>query len=304
MPIAIRPSAASARSGMPRGWRKWAITGRRETPRSAPTREIEFLRDNPPKSLAETLSPAQVSGDSWQNYASRWALCHFLVQPQLLAAVPPAGPGNSGGQGRQLRADLRGDDPAIVVRVSVLPAAHRPGLPRGPVCLGLEQEVRRPAARPHADRHHAAGRGWQPTGLTGQPGHAVRICRHGQLADRGRAQGRRCRWRRPGPRPAGGRLDERLPTRPRVRLGGQGSLQSTAGGDLYLRCRNAWNELADDSGHVAVKFKLQGQDAARRADSRADLPFGLRAEMRLLSCCTSAAFAGAMRRCGSNSASG
>ena len=42
-------------------------------------------------------------------------------------------------------------------------------------------------------------------------------------------------------------------------LGAKGSLQSEADGDLYLRCRNAWNELADDRGHVTVKFQLQGQ---------------------------------------------
>ena len=39
-------------------------------------------------------------------------------------------------------------------------------------------------------------------------------------------------------------------------LGGQGSFQSTFGGDLYLRCRNAWGELADDTGCVAVRLKL------------------------------------------------
>ncbi len=39
-------------------------------------------------------------------------------------------------------------------------------------------------------------------------------------------------------------------------VGGQGSLQAASGGNLYLRCRNAWNELADDSGRIAVKFKL------------------------------------------------
>ena len=44
---------------------------------------------------------------------------------------------------------------------------------------------------------------------------------------------------------------------PEFDVGGQGSLQSASGGDLYLRCRNAWNELADDSGRIAVKLKVQ-----------------------------------------------
>ena len=51
----------------------------KDTAVRADAREISYLRENPPKTLAEALSPHQTSGDSWQNYASRWALCHFLV---------------------------------------------------------------------------------------------------------------------------------------------------------------------------------------------------------------------------------
>ena len=91
MPIAITPSAALARSGIPKAWPKWAITGSRET---RPCRRIPGKSSTsasiPPKSLAEALSPHQASGDSWQNYASRWALCHFLAHapnysPQFLS---------------------------------------------------------------------------------------------------------------------------------------------------------------------------------------------------------------------------
>ncbi len=45
----------------------------------ADAREIKFLHNNPPRSLAEPVSAAQVTGDCWQHYASRWALCHFLA---------------------------------------------------------------------------------------------------------------------------------------------------------------------------------------------------------------------------------
>ncbi len=43
---------------------------------------------------------------------------------------------------------------------------------------------------------------------------------------------------------------------PEFELGAKGSLQLEAGGDLYLRCRNAWSELAGDRGHVTVKFQV------------------------------------------------
>jgi hypothetical protein len=49
-------------------------------------------------------------------------------------------------------------------------------------------------------------------------------------------------------------------------LGDHGSLKLKAAGDLYLRCRNAWNELTDDFGHVEIKFERQaGVGAPRKA---------------------------------------
>ena len=74
-----------------------------------------------------------------------------------------------------------------VVRVSFLPPAYRPGLPRGPVCLGLEQEVRRSAARTIADGHDRGGPRMAAHRPDGHAGDAVRISRHGQLADRRRS---------------------------------------------------------------------------------------------------------------------
>ena len=68
----------------------------------ADLREIAFLHNNLPKSLAKILSPAQVTGDCWQNYASRWALCHFLFSnPNYAHQFRQLGRGISGGQGRQ-----------------------------------------------------------------------------------------------------------------------------------------------------------------------------------------------------------
>ena len=227
-------------------------------------REIEFLRDNPPKSLAATLSLSQVSGDSWQNYASRWALCHFLVHdPNYAPQFLSHGPGVPGGQGRQLRPDLRRESARELWFEYLLFLEHIDRGYRVDLCAW---DWNKKFARLRPGRTLTAtiraGRGWQPTGLTVRAGHAVRVRRHGQLADR-----------EPKPRPSmstamihgRGRLvgvlmnDYRLG--PEFDVGNQGSLQSTAGGDLYLRCRSAWNELADDSGRVAVRLKLQAAHA-------------------------------------------
>ncbi len=40
---------------------------------------VEYLRASPTKSLNEIVNGNEVTGDSWQNYAWRWALCHLLA---------------------------------------------------------------------------------------------------------------------------------------------------------------------------------------------------------------------------------
>ncbi len=228
-------------------------------------REIEFLRDSPPKSLAATLSLAQVSGDSWRNYASRWALCHFLVNnpnysPQFLAL----------GRGLLAGKDLSFDQTYSAMTRELwfeylLFLQHIDRGYRVDLCAwnwNKKFACLRPGRMVTATIR--AGRGWQPTGLTVSPGVEYdcvatgnwRIANGLKVIDvRGDDQGR-------------GRLVGALmkdyQLGPEFDVGGQGLLQSAVGGDLYLRCRNAWNVLAEDSGRVAVRLKLQGKGASLR----------------------------------------
>ena len=42
------------------------------------------------------------------------------------------------------------------------------------------------------------------------------------------------------------------------RVGTHGSFKAPVDGDLVLRCRDAWNELADNSGSLKVRLKTKG----------------------------------------------
>jgi hypothetical protein len=42
-------------------------------------------------------------------------------------------------------------------------------------------------------------------------------------------------------------------------LGASGAFTASKNGQLYLRCRDAWNELTDNKGLVTVKLKVQGR---------------------------------------------
>jgi hypothetical protein len=40
---------------------------------------INYLKNSPPKKMLDIVAAGQVTGDSWQAYAWRWALCHLLA---------------------------------------------------------------------------------------------------------------------------------------------------------------------------------------------------------------------------------
>ena len=227
----------------------------------AEPREIKFLRDNPPKSLAEILLPAQFSGDSWQNYASRWSLCHFLINHPSYASQFVA-------LGRRI---LAGEDVNFEQAFTATPRelsfeyffflqhierGYRVDLcawdwKKTSVCLRHGRVLRTTVA---------AGRGWQPSGLAVESGTPYEYAAVGKwrIAEKHKAVDGS------GNDAGCGRLvgvlmkDYQLGAE--FDLGAEGVLQSPACGDLYLRCRNSWSNLAGDSGRIAVKFKVQRRD--------------------------------------------
>jgi hypothetical protein len=227
----------------------------------ADAREIEFLRGNPPDSLAAVLSPAQVTGDCWQNYASRWALCHFLFSnPNYSHQFRQLGQGLLAGRdvsfertyatvGRELFFEYR-------FFLQHIGQGYRVDL--------CAWNWRKKVADLQSGRIQkiaiAAGRGWQPSGLSIRAGTPYEYLASGAWQIAGQAEAiaadgdSKHRGRLVGVLMKDGRLGAEF------ELGARGSLRLESDGDLYLRCRSAWNELAGDSGRVTVKFQLQGHN--------------------------------------------
>ena len=193
-------------------------------------------------------------------YASRWALCHFLVHdpnyaPQFLSM------GRGFLAGRDVSFDKTyAATPRELWFEYLLFLQHIDRGYRVDLCA-WDWNKKFAGLRPGHTLTATinAGRGWQPTGLTVSPGMQYGYVATGNWRianqhkaidvngdDRGRGR-------------LVGVLMKDYQLGPEFDFGGQGSLQSASGGDLYLRCRNAWNELADDSGHVAVRLKLHGK---------------------------------------------
>jgi hypothetical protein len=226
-------------------------------------REIEFFHDNPPKSLAETLSRSQVTGDSWQNYASRWALCHFLVNdpnyaPQFLVM----------GQGFLAGKDVSfeqtyGTTARELWFEYLLFLQHIDRGYRVDLCAwNWKKKFARLRSGRTVTATIRAGRGWQPTGLTISPGMQYECAAAGNWRIGNGPKAIDLNGDEHGRGRLVGVLMKDYQLGSEFDVGDQVSLQRKDGGDLYLRCRNAWSALADDSGRIVVKLKLHKAVAA------------------------------------------
>lgn len=224
-------------------------------------REIDFLRGRPPKSLAEVLSASDVSGDGWQNYSSRWALCHLLANnPNYAPQFRQLGIGLLSGKKASFdevygpkRRELAFEYRFFLERID---EGYRVDLCAWDwkKCSALLQ-----ASQPITATVLAA-RGWQPAGLAVAAGTEYEYAADGAWqtgADQVEVDA-------DGDHEGRGRLVGVLMKEHRLsrefRLGRSGTFKFRTDGDLYLRCRDNWNELADNSGHMNVRISLKKKD--------------------------------------------
>ncbi len=233
---------------------------------------IQHLRTSRPKPLRAILGeevdrpgrPAAATGDSWQNYAWRWALCHLLENnPNYAERFQPLGLGYLTGQNVRF-VDAFGPmmrELAFEYRFFV---SHVDNGYRADLCAwDWHRKFAEPQGAPIAARIMAR-RGWQPSGAIVSPEVAYQYSASGRwtlgkdaasvTADGG-ADGA---GRLEGVILSDYQLSEPFP------LGASGTFHPPAAGELYFRCRDDWSALADNRGHLRVRIK--------RADKGPALP--------------------------------
>ena len=226
---------------------------------------IKYLKSEEPKLLTEITDLNQKSGDSWQNYAWRWALCHLLANNTNYAPrFHPLGMALLNGQ-RSSFEDVYG------------PMAKEISFEYSQFLLNFDQGYRADLCswdwkakfngvltRPLNAKIKAAG-GWQPSRLYVKEGMSYAYSTKGEWslskdAEKLTAAGVGDDLTDTGRTTAGqGRLeavifhDYQL-TDP-IPLGESGTFTATKEGKLFLRCRDSWAELGDNTGEITVKFE-------------------------------------------------
>jgi hypothetical protein len=230
---------------------------------------IEYIHSHRPKPLSAIIAEDGVarpgganarSGDSWQNYAWRWAICHLLENnPNYRQRFRPLGLGFLTGQ-KVSFADAYGAmlpeiDFEYRFFVQHLDEGYRVDL----CSWDWKRKFREPTGSSSMIARVAAARGWQPSGVIVSPDKKYDYSASGlwqtspggpEVTADGRPDG-------------GGRLEgiifKDFALGQPFPLGTYGSFTPPGDGQLYLRCRDKWNELADNHGALSLKIKNSGQ---------------------------------------------
>jgi len=228
---------------------------------------IRYLRESEPKSLNEIVNAREITGDSWQNYAWRWALCHLLANNTNYAPrFRPLGLGlltkqdvsfeqTYGNMAKEIsfeyRQFLKDVDRGYRADLCSWDWKAKFTLVKTAKVTSVKIE---------------AGRGWQASRLMVQAGEEYEFSAVGNWLMSKGSQGVDA----DGDSDGNGRLIGALLTDERgefalcepFELGRFGTFTAPGDGSLYLRCREPWSAIADNRGTLMVKLKLKGKGPA------------------------------------------
>lgn len=217
---------------------------------------LEYLQQSDPVQLTEIVDLSQRTGDSWQNYAWRWALCHMLAfNPNYAARFRPLGL-DLLREGDQSFQSVYGSMAQEISFEYLQFLEHLDNGYRVDLC-SWDWKTKAVGVRGKSTVQGKieAGRGWQPSRLLAKAGETYEFTADGEwqlAADDAKVNA-------DGDRDGSGRLIGVLFTDYALsdpfELGVSGRWTAPSDGTVFLRCRDDWNSLADNTGTITVKFK-------------------------------------------------
>jgi len=234
---------------------------------------IRYLRESEPKSLNEIVNAREITGDSWQNYAWRWALCHLLANnTNYSQRFRPLGLGLLTKQDVSFEQTYGNMAKEISFEYRQFLQDVERGY-RADLCSwDWKSKFMLVKTAKVTSVKIEAGRGWQASRLIVQAGEEYEFSAAGNWVMSKGDQGVDA----DGDSDGNGRLIGALLTdegddfalgEP-FELGRFGTFTAPGEGNLFLRCREPWSDIADNRGTVMVKLKLKGKGPALTAPKK------------------------------------
>lgn len=217
---------------------------------------MKYLKSSEIKDLTEITAPGQRTGDSWENYAWRWALCQLLsTNPNYAPRFKPLGLALLNGQQTRFE-DVYGPMAKEISFEYLFFLKHMDQGYRCDLCAwDWKTKSHRLRGTSIAQSKIVANRGWQASRVMMKIGDRISLTATGEwtLNKDGPKIGA------DGDESGQGKLigilfDDYQLSEP-FDLGSTSEYEATGEGVLYLRCRDDWCQIADNTGTVTVKIK-------------------------------------------------
>ncbi len=218
-----------------------------------------YLQQSEPKSLNEIINSDETTGDSWQNYAWRWALCHLLAtNPNYKPRFRQLGLGMLQKQRGATFEAVYGSMAKEISFEYLFFLEHLENGFRCDLCAwDWKARYRKPRGRGSLLSRIEARGGWQPSRLEVEADKEYEFSTEGtwkliedgeELTAAGGSEG--------AGRLMGVIMQDYELSEP-FELGAEGTFKASQDGELLLRCNDAWGKLADNSGRVTVRIKAK-----------------------------------------------
>lgn len=221
---------------------------------------LEYLKSQEPKELTEIVDVGDSTGDSWQNYAWRWVLCHMLANnPNYAPRFKPLGLGLLNDKDVSFESVYGPMAREINFEYQFFLKHIDQGY-RADLCAWDWKAKASPCkGSTPFNAKIDANRGWQPARIAVEADQAYDYSASGTWKTGSASEAVDAN----GAEQGGGQLvgvifDDYKLSEP-FDLGTYGTFTAPRSGALMLRCRDAWHELADNSGKMQVKLKLSGK---------------------------------------------
>ncbi len=221
---------------------------------------IDYLASAPRKSMVEIVNEEQITGDSWQAYAWRWALCHLLVNNSNYGSrFKKLGVNMMKGQIGDSFYDAFGEDENKLAFeydqfLQNMSNGYRVGLCK------WDWKTKPSELKPKATSKNAvmARKGWQATKVQLVKGQSYDFAAKGtwKLSEDGEAVSANGAEGGDGEGRLIGAIFNAFELSEPFKLGERGRFVAKFDGQLFLRCDDRWNELADNSDQLAVYLRL------------------------------------------------
>ena len=222
---------------------------------------IGYLQNAAPKKMEAIVAAGQITGDSWQAYAWRWALCHLLANnPNYSKRFKSLGLNLMAKRNNDSFTNAFGP---VADNISFEYDQFVENFGNGyrvDLCAwDWETHAKKLSKSKKVKTTVKARFGWQATRLSAAQGISYDYSAEGSW---GIGKGTESLSADGSPTGEGrliGALLKNFKLSPPFELGGDGAWVAPSEGQLFVRCRDAWTELEDNSGTIQLTIKRTKQ---------------------------------------------